>query len=96
MAKSEAADIDRSKHISAVEAMFLGVALGIDNMVATSAANLGEALPTYTPLAMAAVQMAFISTGLYGSERLINHHIRFRLPYLSGAVLVLLGIVRLV
>lgn len=96
MAKPEAADIDRSQHISAVEAMFLGVALGVDNMVAASAANLGEALPTYTPLAMAVVQTAFISAGLYGSERLIHNHIRFHLSYVSGAVLVLLGIVRLV
>lgn len=96
MAKPEAADIDRSMHISPIEAIFLGLALVIDNIVATSAANLGHALPVYTPFAMAAVQMAFVSIGFHGSEQLIRHHVRFRLRFVSGSVLVLLGVVRLV
>jgi putative sporulation protein YtaF len=96
MAKPEAADIDRSMHISPIEAIFLGLALVIDNMVAASAANLGHALPVYTPFAMAAVQMAFVSIGFHGSEQLVSHHVHFRLRFVSGSVLVLLGVVRLV
>jgi putative sporulation protein YtaF len=96
MAKPEAADIDRSMHISPIEAVFLGLALVIDNMVATSAANLGHALPVYTPVAMAAMQMAFLSIGFNGSEQLIRHHVRCRLRFVSGSVLVLLGVVRMV
>ncbi|MHB0984374.1 MAG: MntP/YtaF family protein [Sulfuricella sp.] len=94
MVRPEAADIDESKHISSMEAVFLGLALGIDNMVAASAASLGAVLPVYTPLAMATTQVAFISIGVYGSEWLIGHRVRFRLLYVSGAVLVLLGLHR--
>jgi len=96
MAKPEAADIDRSMHISPTEAIFLGLALVIDNMVATSAATLGHGLPVYTPFAMAAVQMAFLSIGFNGSEQLIRHHVHFRLRFVSGSVLVVLGVARLV
>jgi hypothetical protein len=45
---------------------------------------------------MAAVQMAFLSIGFNGSEQLIHHHIHFRLRFLSGSVLVVLGVIRLV
>jgi len=96
MAKPHAADVDRSKHIDPLEAIFLGLALGIDNMVAASAATLGASLPVYTPFVMAIVQIAFISAGLYGSDYLIKHHARFRLPYIAGTVLILLGAARLV
>lgn len=95
MARPEAADVDESRHIGSMEAVFLGLALGIDNIIAASAASLGGLLPVYTPLVMAAIQVAFISAGVYGSEWLISHHMRFRLPYVSGTVLVLLGLYRL-
>lgn len=95
MARPEAADVDESRHIGSMEAVFLGLALGIDNMIAASAASLGGLLPVYTPLAMAVIQVAFISAGVYGSEWLIGHRVRFRLPYVSGTVLVLLGLYRL-
>jgi putative sporulation protein YtaF len=96
MAKPEAADIDRSMHISPAEAIFLGLALVIDNMVATSAANLGQALPAYTPFAMAAMQMAFLALGFNGSEQLLRHHVHVRLRFVSGSVLIVLGLARLV
>lgn len=96
MAKPEAADIDQSKHISPMEAVFLGLALGVDNMVASSAGTLGGLLPIYTPLAMGAVQVALIAAGIYGCKWLIDHRVRFRLPYLAGTVLVVLGLVRLI
>jgi putative Mn2+ efflux pump MntP len=95
MARPEVADVDESKHIGSMEAVFLGLALGIDNMIAASAASLGGLLPVYTPLAMAAIQVAFISVGVYGSEWLISHRVRFRLPYVSGTVLIVLGLYRL-
>lgn len=95
MAKPEAADVDQSKHIGLAEAAFLGLALGVDNMVAASAGSMGGLLPLYTPLAMGLVQVAFIALGVYGCEWLIDHRVRFRLPYLSGIVLVVLGLARL-
>jgi len=95
MARPEEADIDRSKHICAGEAALLGVALAVDNMIAVSAGTLGDFLPSYTPLAMGAVQVALISAGTYGCAWLVDHRVRFRLPYLSGATLVVLGLLRL-
>lgn len=96
MARSQAADLDCSKHIDPLEAIFLGLALGIDNMVAASAATLGTSLPAYTPLVMALVQMAFISAGVYGADYLFAHHARLRLPYVAGSILILIGATRLV
>lgn len=96
IAKPEAADIDQSKHIGAGEAVVLGLALGVDNFVAAVAASLGNQLPAYTPLVMGAVQAAFLAAGLYCPARLTRHGPKLRLPYLSGAVLVLLGFIRLV
>lgn len=96
MVKPEAADLDRSRHISPMEAILLGLALGIDNMVAASAASLGGLLPIYAPLAMGAAQASLLAAGIYGCEWLIDHRVRFRLPYVSGTVLITLGLVRLI
>jgi putative sporulation protein YtaF len=94
--KPETADLDRSRHISSMEAIFLGFALGIDNMIAASAATLGGFLPIYAPLAMGVVQASLLAAGVYGCLWLINHRVRFRLPYVSGTVLIALGLVRLI
>jgi putative sporulation protein YtaF len=95
MVKPEAADLDRSMDIGALEAVLLGVALGLDNSVATLAASLGNHLPVYTPLVMGAVQTALIAIGLYVSRRVVIREEKLRLPYLCGAALVILGLVRL-
>jgi putative sporulation protein YtaF len=95
MARPEAADLDQSKSIGPMEAVLLGAALGIDNMVATFGASLAGVLPLYTPVAMGLIQMVFIAAGLYTSARLIPEGMKRRLPYLSGAILILLGLVRL-
>lgn len=96
MVKPEAADLDLSRHISPTEAIFLGVALGIDNMVAASAASLGGFLPIYAPIVMGVVQASLLAAGVYGCLWLIDHRVRFRLPYVSGTVLITLGLVRLI
>jgi putative sporulation protein YtaF len=96
MARPEAADLDHSKSIGPTEAVLLGAALGIDNMVATFGASLAGVLPPYTPVAMGAIQMVFIAAGLYTSARLIPEGMKRRLPYLSGAILIVLGVLRLI
>jgi putative sporulation protein YtaF len=96
MVKPEAADLDRSRHISPAEALLLGLALGIDNMVAATAASLGGLLPIYAPLAMGVVQASLLAAGIYGCEWLIDHRVRFRLPYVSGTILITLGLARLI
>lgn len=95
MAKPEAADMDQSKSISPIEALFLGLALGIDNMVATLAASLIEALPLYTPLLMGLIQMLFVATGRWASCRLVSDTFKNKVPYLPGTILILIGLMRL-
>ncbi len=95
MTRPEAADVDKSKDISPLEAGLLGVTLSVDNVVATSAASLGGLTPVYTPLAMGVIQTVLLAAGYYGSALLVPDRIQRRLPYVAGAVLVVLGIVRL-
>ncbi|MDT8902358.1 sporulation membrane protein YtaF [Anaeroselena agilis] len=95
MSDPEYADFDRSKTISPPEAVYLGVALGLDNMAAIFGACLIGLLPLYTPLVMALIQMALLRLGVLfaavfapGPEK--------RLFYLPGAILVLLAVFRLI
>jgi len=95
MAKPETADVDHSKRISSTEAIFLGLALGVDNMVATFAAALMGFLPLYTPLLMGVIQITVIAAGVYASSRILSDRLKKRFPYLPGAILILLGLLRL-
>lgn len=96
MLRPEVADLDQSQSISRPEAVLLGLALGVDNMVATFAATLVGLLPLYTPLVMALMQMALMAAGVYASARFIPEGLRRRMPYVSGMILLLLGLWRLV
>ena len=96
MANPETADIDKSKSISPMEAIFLGLALGIDNMVATFAASLMGFLPFYTPLIMGVIQMAFLACGSWSSSHLLSESLKKRFPFLPGTILILIGLARLV
>lgn len=95
MARPETADLDHSNRINALEAIFLGLALGIDNMVATFAAALMNSLPAYTPLLMGCIQMAAIVLGLASCQRILPAVLKSRFPYLPGIILILLGLLRL-
>lgn len=95
MAQPETADLDHSSRINALEAVFLGLALGIDNMVATFAAALMNSLPAYTPLLMGCVQMGALLMGLVSCQRLVSPALKSRFPYLPGIILILLGLLRL-
>lgn len=95
MSDPEYADFDHSKTISPHEAVYLGIALGLDNMAAIFGACLIGLLPLYTPLVMALIQMALVRLGLLlaaafapGPEK--------RLLYLPGALLVFLAVFRLI
>lgn len=95
LAKPESADVDHSKKISSMEAILLGLALGIDNMVATFAASLMGFLPLYTPLLMGLIQIAVVSAGILASARIVSESVKKRFPYLPGTLLILLGLLRL-
>lgn len=95
MAKPETADVDRLGVISPLEAVFLGVAVGLDAMVGTFAAALMGVLPLYTPLAIGLIHMICISGGCYVSTRYISESVKKRVPYLPGTLLIILGLIRL-
>ncbi|HWR06466.1 sporulation membrane protein YtaF [Sporomusa sp.] len=96
MADPETADIDRSHSISPSEAILLGLALGIDNMIATFAAALIKPLPLYTPAVMAFIQVFLIAVGISAASRLVSDDLKKRFPYVPGAILIILGLMRLV
>ena len=95
MANPVKADMDLSNEIGPGEGVFLGLALGIDNMVATFAAGLAGTIPAYAPVIMAVIQMAFIAAGRQTSSYLVSAAIKRRAPYLAGFILFLLGLLRL-
>lgn len=96
MARPESADVDQSLLISPLEAVFLGLALGVDNMVAVFAATLMETLPAYTPFLMGLVQIIFLAAGFYASKRFLPIAVKNKVPYLPGILLILLGVIRLI
>lgn len=95
MAKPETADVDRLGYISSLEAVFLGLAVGLDAMVGTFAAALMGVLPLYTPPAVGITHMICISYGCYASNRFIPETLKQRFPYLPGILLIFLGLIRL-
>lgn len=95
MAKPETADVDRQGTINSLEAVFLGLAVGLDAMVATFGAALMGMLPLYTPLAVGIIHMMCVSAGCYSSARFVSDNLKRRFPYLPGAILIILGLLRL-
>jgi len=95
MADPEKADVDQSQFINPLEALFLGLALGVDNMVATFAAALMGPLPLYTPLIMGCIQIMVMTAGTYTSRRFISDKLKKSFPYIPGIIIILLGLLRL-
>lgn len=95
MAKPETADVDRQGSINSLEAVFLGVAVALDAMVATFGAALMGLLPIYTPVAVGIIHMICIAGGCYSSTRFVSERLKKRFPYLPGAILIVLGLLRL-
>ena len=94
--KPEHADRDQSQTIEPGEAILLGVALGLDNMVAVFAVSLMERLPASTPLVMGLLQMVLIAAGIQAAARLQSERLKTCCAYVAGALLLLLGVIRLV
>jgi putative sporulation protein YtaF len=91
----ETADIDHSKSISAWEAAFLGLALGLDNMVAIFAASLINQLPYYTPILMGVIQLILIAIGRFLSSSIVTERWKKHFSYLFGIILICIGLWRL-
>lgn len=95
MAQPEMADRDKSNSISCIEAISLGIALAMDNMIATFAACMLGNLPVYTPLIMAGAQMTLIIIGIQMATYCIPQNVKNGLPYMPGVALIIIGLTRL-
>lgn len=96
MIDPQKADLDDSKSISPSESVFLGLALGIDNMAATFGAAMINMLPLYTPLVMALLQVFLLAAGLQASARFLPDKIKDKFTYVPGTILIVLGVFRLI
>ncbi len=95
-AKPERPAVDQAQAMETGEAAVVGVALGLDNVVAVFAVSLMGILPAYTPLVMGVLQMLLLATGVQASARLLSERVKERCGYVSGALLLVLGVIRLV
>jgi len=95
-AKPERTAVDQAQAMAAGEAVLVGVALGLDNVVAVFAVSLMGHLPAYTPLVMGVLQMLVLATGRQASVRLLSERVKEHCGYVSGALLLVLGVSRLV
>jgi putative Mn2+ efflux pump MntP len=68
----------------------------MDNVVATFAASMIGILPEYTPFVMAGVQMLLIVVGIQLAICYVPERLKRGLPYISGIVLMVIGLTRLV
>ncbi|WP_245630378.1 sporulation membrane protein YtaF [Amphibacillus sediminis] len=88
------ADLDRSGHISGMEALFLGLALSLD----ASAAGIGAALTGTSWLAAGLITLMtilFLRLGLYVGCKCSSVVMPNQIRYLPGLLLILLGLSRL-
>lgn len=92
--RPERADLDRSKDVSSFEALFLGLALGLDNTAAAFAAALHAPLPYYTPLCIFITQIIFIHIGMKLGRR-ISPREQCGLSYLPPIYFIALGLFNL-
>lgn len=95
LANPEVADKDSSKDISPREAILLGLALSIDNMVAVFAASLFGILPLYTPIVTGVAQVILIGVGASIVRICSISKAEGHWSYMPGAILVILGLLRL-
>lgn len=90
-----AADLDRSGHISSMEAWFLGVALALDSVAAGLGAAMAGFSPYSLPIAASVGSFGLMFLGSRGAARL-PFRLQGRWEMLHGLVLVALGLYRMV
>lgn len=89
------ADVDASRSISSGEACFLGIAVSLDSF----AGGLGVRMLGYPPwrtiVMFAIASSAFVGIGLQAGHLLRSRSIMTRLTWAPGAVLIVIGLVRI-
>lgn len=94
-AQPVAADVDGSKTISPVEALSLALALSADGMAVGFGAALGQASAPMVVACSLVVNAAALVAGCWLGNRAAQH-LRFNVSWLSGVVLIVLALMRLV
>ncbi len=89
------ADFDRSGTISGKEAVILGVALALDAFAAGFGAAMMGFAPGFTSLTVGITKFFLLTAGLFLGKKYSRHLAGYKAAVLSGAVLMLLGIVNL-
>ncbi|MDQ5983998.1 MAG: putative sporulation protein YtaF [Eubacteriales bacterium SKADARSKE-1] len=90
-------DFDKSKHIDLIEAIYLGVALSIDSIAAGTSLAVSGLNSLFIPISVGISQFVFLSLGNIIGKKISS--IKFIDPrifvFISGAILIVLSIVRL-
>ncbi len=89
------ADFDSSGSISNYEAMFLGIALALDALGAGFGAALSGFNPLVIPIIVGLTKFLFLYMGNFMSTRLTSI-LNSKVAYLSGFILILLGVIKLI
>lgn len=89
-----AADYDGSKIISVQESLILGFALALDAFAAGIGAAILGFPATWTAVAVMIANLGFVTKGLHIGQK-INRHTSRPLRYLPGAVIILIGVTKM-
>lgn len=90
------ADLDLSGHLDYKEAVLLGMALALDAMVAGFGLAMSGSASIIAPLIIAGVQMGLIKLGTIWGHKAVNAtNLEGKMPYLPGAILLFIGLARL-
>lgn len=90
------ADLDLSGHLDHKEAVLLGLALALDALVAGFGLAMSGGASVTAPLIIAGVQMGLIKLGTIWGHKAVNAaNLEGKMPYLPGAILLFIGLARL-
>lgn len=93
-ANPEKADVDASKVISATEAISLALALSLDGIAVGFGAALAQVSPLLVFLCSLVTDFMGIISGCFTGRKLVEK-VRLNLSWLSGALLIILAIMKL-
>ena len=90
-------DFDKSNHIDLMEALYLGVALSIDSLVAGTSLAVSGLNSFFIPIAVGISQFIFLSMGNFIGKRISSiKNIDPRIfVFISGTILIALSIIRM-
>ncbi len=90
-------DLNGSSYIEPIEAVYIGIALSVDSLCAGVGAAMMGLNDAFIPLSVAAMQFIFLTLGSWVGKKLMKFNLNAKIwVFISGSVLVMLGLMRLV